>query len=108
MRAYTCHTALRSFDAIGELPHCRCLVVSDGGGKFGHPMGTNLADGYGFDQSIEEILGGIIDRKRRLNRLVELKSKVMVDAEEHEEIQFLERRSGDTSTIWRDRKRKKE
>jgi hypothetical protein len=53
-------------------------------------MGTNLADGYGFDQSIDEILDGIIDRRRRLSRLIELKSKVMVNAEEHEEIPFLE------------------
>jgi hypothetical protein len=32
-----------------------------------------------------------VDRKRRLNRLVELKSKVMMTAKEHDEIQYLER-----------------
>jgi hypothetical protein len=32
----------------------------------------------------EQILDDIIDRKERLKRLVELKSKVMVTAEEHE------------------------
>jgi hypothetical protein len=45
---------------------------------------------YGSD-SIEEILAGIIDRKRRLNRLVELKAVGMVTVEQHHEIEFLER-----------------
>jgi hypothetical protein len=34
---------------------------------------------------------GIIDRMRCRNRLVELKSKVMMTAEERDEIQYLER-----------------
>ena len=42
-------------------------------------------------ESIEEILAGIVDRKRRLNRLVELQRKVMVCAEEHAEVQLLQR-----------------
>jgi hypothetical protein len=45
---------------------------------------------YGSD-SIEEILAGVIDRKRRLNRLVELKAIGMVTVEQHHEIEFLER-----------------
>jgi hypothetical protein len=45
---------------------------------------------YGSD-SIEEIVSGIIDRKRRLNRLVELKSIGWVTAEQHHEIEYLER-----------------
>ena len=36
---------------------------------------------------------GIVDRKRHLNRLVELKGKVVVTAKEHDEIQYLERMS---------------
>jgi hypothetical protein len=43
--------------------------------------------------SIEEILAGIIDRKRRLNRLVELQRKTMVTAQEHEEIEYLKRQT---------------
>jgi hypothetical protein len=45
---------------------------------------------YGAE-SIEEVLASIIDRRKRLNRLVELKSKVMVTGEEHHEIQYRER-----------------
>jgi hypothetical protein len=43
-----------------------------------------LRELYGVE-SIEEIVGGIINRKRRLNRPVELQSKTIVTAEEHEE-----------------------
>jgi hypothetical protein len=45
---------------------------------------------YG-SEFVEEVLDGIIDRKRRLNRLVELKSKVIVTVDEQDEIRFLER-----------------
>jgi hypothetical protein len=45
---------------------------------------------YGTD-SIEEILAGYIDRKKRLNRLVELKSKGTLTFDEHHEIEYLER-----------------
>ena len=34
---------------------------------------------------------GIVGRKRHLNRLVELKSKVMIPTKKHDEIQYLER-----------------
>jgi hypothetical protein len=40
---------------------------------------------------VEEILDGIVDLKKQLNRLVELQSKVMVSAQEHEEIEHLKR-----------------
>jgi hypothetical protein len=43
---------------------------------------------YG-SESIEEILDGIIDRKRRLNRLVELQSKMVLNAHELREFQVL-------------------
>jgi anion-transporting ArsA/GET3 family ATPase len=45
---------------------------------------------YG-SEFVEEVLDGIIDRKRRLNRLVQLKSKVIVTVDEQDEIRFLER-----------------
>jgi hypothetical protein len=45
---------------------------------------------YGSD-SAEEILSGIIERKRRSNRLVELKSIGWVTTEQHHEIEYLER-----------------
>ena len=45
---------------------------------------------YGAE-SIEGVLASIIDRKKRLNRLVELRSKVMVTDQEHHEIRYLER-----------------
>jgi hypothetical protein len=50
-----------------------------------------LLEMYGPVERVEEILDGIADRKKQLNRLVELKSKVMVCADEHEEIQRIER-----------------
>jgi hypothetical protein len=43
---------------------------------------------YG-SESIEEILDGIIDRKRRVNRLVELQSKMVLSAHELREFQVL-------------------
>jgi hypothetical protein len=43
---------------------------------------------YGADQ-VEEILDGIIERKKRLNRLVELQSKTRVTINEHEEIHMI-------------------
>jgi CRP-like cAMP-binding protein len=43
---------------------------------------------YG-SESIEEILDGIIDRKRRLNRLVELQRKMVLSAQELREFQVL-------------------
>ena len=46
-----------------------------------------LRELYGVE-SIEEIVGGIINQ-RRLNRPVELQSKTIVTAEEHEEIQMI-------------------
>jgi hypothetical protein len=49
---------------------------------------------YGLDQTTEEILAGIIDRRKRRNRLVALKSKIMVTTEKYEEIPFLERLFG--------------
>jgi hypothetical protein len=41
--------------------------------------------------SVEEILSDIINRRRRLNRLVELKSFGWVTTEQHREIEYLER-----------------
>jgi hypothetical protein len=43
---------------------------------------------YG-SESIEEILDGIIDRKRRLNRLAELQSKMVLSAHELREFHVL-------------------
>jgi hypothetical protein len=40
-------------------------------------------------ESIEEILAGIIARKKRLNRLVELQSKAPVTDDENHEIEYL-------------------
>jgi hypothetical protein len=45
---------------------------------------------YG-SECVEEILDGIIDRKKRLNRLIELKSKGMLSVDEHHEIGYIER-----------------
>jgi hypothetical protein len=45
---------------------------------------------YG-SEPLEEILDGIIERKKRLNRLVELQSKVVVASDEELELQFLRR-----------------
>lgn len=42
-------------------------------------------------EAIEQRLDGITDGKKRLNRLVELPSKVLVTVDEHEELQHLER-----------------
>jgi hypothetical protein len=42
-------------------------------------------------KSIEEILAGLIDRKKRFNRLVELQSKALVSDEEKQEIKHLRR-----------------
>jgi hypothetical protein len=44
---------------------------------------------YG-NESIEEILAGIIERRKRLNRLVELKGKGTISVDEHHEIDYLE------------------
>lgn len=48
---------------------------------------------YGSD-SVEEILTDIINRRKRLNRLVELKSMGWVTTEQHHEIEYLERVRG--------------
>jgi hypothetical protein len=45
---------------------------------------------YG-SEPLEEILDGIIERKKRLNRLVELQSKVIMASDEELELQFLRR-----------------
>jgi hypothetical protein len=55
------------------------LFVADGAPIKRFPTSSRLHQLYG-SESIEEILAGIIDRKRRLNRLVELQSKTMVTA----------------------------
>jgi hypothetical protein len=48
---------------------------------------------------IEEILDGIIDRKRRLNRLVELQSKMVLSAQElRESIQAIRCRFSETES----------
>jgi hypothetical protein len=60
---------------------------------------------YG-SEFVEEVLDGIIDRKRRLNRLVELKSKVIVTVDEQTKFIFLSGYSSDTSTTWREKMRK--
>jgi hypothetical protein len=41
------------------------------------------------DSPIEQILAGIIERKKRLNRMVELQSKMMLNVHELREFQFL-------------------
>jgi hypothetical protein len=43
---------------------------------------------HGLDQPIEKILYGVIDWKKRLNRLVELQNKTMGKADERKEIRF--------------------
>ena len=45
---------------------------------------------YG-SESIEEILDGIIDRRRRLNRMIELQRKVALSRHELDEFQVLKR-----------------
>ena len=65
-------------------------------------LGDELRQLYG-SESIEEVPDGIIDRKRRLNRPVELHSRPLVTTDEELETQFLKRLFHDTSTIWRDR-----
>ena len=45
---------------------------------------------YGSDR-IEEILDGIVDRRRRLNRMIELQSKVALSRHELNEFQVLKR-----------------
>jgi hypothetical protein len=52
---------------------------------------------------IEEILAGIIERKKRLNRMVELRGKVALNVHELENSSFYGRNSSKTSTTWRDR-----
>jgi hypothetical protein len=47
-----------------------------------------LRQPYG-SESIEEILDGIIDRKKRLNRMIELQSKVALNVHELREFQVL-------------------
>ena len=54
---------------------------------------------YGV-QSVEQILAGVIDRKKRLNRLVELQSKDAVPVEERHEIEYWSGCTDDTSVIW--------
>jgi hypothetical protein len=49
---------------------------------------------YGPNQIIEQILDAIIDRKVRLNRLIELQCKTATTIHEHEEIQTLLRQFG--------------
>jgi hypothetical protein len=51
------------------------------------------------------MLDEIVDRKEPLKRLVELKSKVMVTAEEYEKFSTWSGPFNDTSTIWRDKRR---
>jgi hypothetical protein len=54
------------------------------------------------DQMTKDIPAGIIDRERRLNRLVELKSKVMLTPKSMTQFNALSKYSNDTSANYRE------